>query len=160
MPTLNPTATSPAPTPVITCLGQCLVAVHPDTGELLWTKVLDRPLRRLLVAWKHLFYADQGKTSEVVWLDIHTGELKGSIEAGFDVTAALALGTRLYFAGPRGMLCITADGSSVFRVDLAPGEIVGADADGCELWRLPSGGTPGEGVLLVGDAVAQPDIDT
>ncbi len=147
-------------TPVITCLGQVLLAVHPDTGELLWSRELARPLRRVLVAWRHLFYADTGASSSIVWLDVRTGEPKGSVEAGFDVTAAVAVGQRVYFAGPRGMLCLTADGGTVLRVALAPGEIVGSDADGCEVWRIASGGTPGEGVLLVGDAVAQPDIDT
>lgn len=146
--------------PVITCLGQALVAVRPDTGELVWSRVLERPLRRLVVAWRHLFFAESGKSSEITWLDVHTGELRGSLDAGFDITAALADGTRVYFAGPRGAMCLTADGALVFRVALQPGEVAGFGADEREMWRIPSGGVPGEGVLLVGNQAAQPDIDT
>jgi outer membrane protein assembly factor BamB len=146
--------------PVVTCLGQVLIAVDPDSGERLWSRPLERPVRRLLKAWRHLFVADAGEPARIAWLDLATGEPRGVVDAGFVVTAALGAGTHVYFAGPDGALGLAADGSLVFRALLEGGEVVGRDADGRELWRVPAAGPRGDGVLLVGDAVAQPDIDT
>jgi hypothetical protein len=146
--------------PAITCLGQVLVAVDPASGERLWTRPLDRPVRRVLKAWRHLFVADSESPSRIAWLDLHSGEPRGSLDAGFTVTAALCVGTHVWFAGSDGALGMTADGSVVFRAAIEGAEVVGRDPEGGELWRVPCAGPKGDGVLLVGDAVAQPDIDT
>lgn len=58
--------------PVVTCLGQTLVAVDPDSGERLWSRPLERPVRRLLKAWRHLFVAGAGESSRIAQPDIDT----------------------------------------------------------------------------------------
>jgi outer membrane protein assembly factor BamB len=153
--------------PVVSCLGGILFAVDPETGAKIWTRKLEKPVRRLVLAWRHVFVATHGPDarshSDILWFDVHTGEQRGSFDAGFEITAALARGTHLYFAGSRAAIGVSADGSLLFRISLEANkdalEIVARDRNGGELWRMPAH-APGDGALLVGDAVAQPDIDT
>jgi outer membrane protein assembly factor BamB len=162
----------PSAVPVVSFLGNVLFAVEAETGQRLWTRPLERPVRRVAHAWRHVFVATHGpqadSSSQVLWFDIHTGEPRGGFDAGFVITAAVSRGTHVYFAGDRATIGLTADGSMLFRVALETTKqswggdeyaIVARDPSGRELWRAPAG-APNDTALLVGDVVAQPDIDT
>jgi hypothetical protein len=155
-----------AAAPIVTYLGGVLVAVDAETGARVWTRPLGKPVLRVVLAWRHVFVAvpAAGPTgeprSEILWFDVHTGEPRGERSIGFAVTAALARGTHVYFAGARGAVAMAADGTELFRVDLDGAQLVARDAGGRDLWREATVGEDGVGVLLLGDAVAQPDFDT
>jgi len=157
--------------PLVTYLGGMLVAADAETGTRVWTRTLDAPVLRMVLAWRHVFVAVPSvanpEVSDVVWFDVHTGEKRGEVHANFAIKAALARGTHVYFAGTAASMALAADGTLLFSLRLETvkqgflsneNDVVARDAAGNELWREKSSSAHGAGVLLLGDAVAQPDF--
>ncbi|HEY8077161.1 MAG TPA: hypothetical protein VIF62_23705 [Labilithrix sp.] len=159
--------------PIVTYLGGVLVAADAETGERVWTRPLGTPVLRMVLAWRHVFVAvpsvSRPEISDVVWFDVHTGDKRGELDAGFRITAALARGTHVYFGGEEASIALSADGTLLFTIRVETvtqgflsneTNLVARDAAGREMWREKTTSSHGAGVLLLGDAVAQPDFDS
>jgi outer membrane protein assembly factor BamB len=151
-----------------------LLALDPARGTPIWACPVRKTIGRALVVGRTVLAATSGPShgdpSEILVIDLPTGQERSAVEAGFEVTAALAGGGRAYFAGSRGLICLSADGAPLWRAMLEvtaasswSGDehaLVARDPAGRELWRrdkVPHGGCT---LLALGDAVAQPDFDT
>lgn len=163
----------PPSVPLLTTVGGSLLALDPISGARLWALPLQTGIGRVVVLGGMVLAATRGPSlgdpASILVIELASGEELRSIEAEFEVTAALARGDRAYFAGPRGLLCVTSDGRPAWRALVEITErawsgdlhsLVARDPAGRELWRQ-DGATTGAGALLaIGELVAQVDIDT
>jgi outer membrane protein assembly factor BamB len=161
---------APAPTPLITYLDGRIVALHPETGALLWNQVLEHVPQRVVVAEPSVFVAPRGGSTLVSIFDLHTGEPRGTVDAGFGISTALAQAGNVYFGGSRGLLGLRADGTVLFCATTElmqasawhgdKNDLVMKDAAGRELWRLLTARfSNADGMLILGDATAQTDFE-
>lgn len=160
---------APGPAPLITWCGGTLLAVDPARGTLLWERKVDASIERLLLT-DHLVVVATlvGMSTTLLLLDLATGVERGRVEAPFQVQAAMRHAELIFFGGRGGSMALRLDGSVAWRAALETVnssvwsgdqfDLVGRDASGRELWRLPQR-TLGGGAFAIGDAVAQPDFD-
>ena len=160
--------------PLVSFLGGHLVAFDAERGTVLWSLPAEanRPGRVLCVG-SLLFVATNGpEMRQAAAINIHdvmTGAARGSIEVGFEITAAIARGDRLYFAGDKGILVLAATGAVVWRAEVTTRsggmfghdehELIIFDAAGHETGRSPIAGAASNALLVLGDLVAQRDFD-
>jgi outer membrane protein assembly factor BamB len=165
----------PAPSPLVTILGNALTALDASSGRLLWSQPVAELVRRVVVAERTAFVVTapprSSDPSRVLVFDLHTGAPRASIEAGFPIMNALARGDRAYFGGTRGVLALRADGGVLFHATPTMTsesawsgdtyDLVMRDGAARELWRMPSApSSVADGLLVLGDAAAQPDFNT
>lgn len=143
--------------------------MDPTNGALLWERKLDVSIERLLVTDRLVVFATLVRLSTtLLLLDIATGAEHGRVEVPFQVQAAVRHADMLFFGGRGGSMALRLDGSVAWRAGLETVkssvwdgdqfDLVGRDASGRELWRLPQRPLGGC-ALAIGDAIAQPDFD-
>ena len=158
--------------PLITFFGKTLLALDADRGTKLWEQNIGDVVQRVVAAERTLFVAartDEEHTGRIFVFDLYTGAPRGSLEVDFRIETALVSGSRIYFGGRRGLVALHADGTMLFRASPermaetwrgAVLDVVMKDATGRESWRLPDvGSSHSDGLLVLGDAAAQPDFD-
>ena len=163
---------APAGAPLVSMIANHVVALDPEIGAVRWKQEVGRDVSRILVTAGIVFVAvDGGSGSTLLMFDVATGAPTGSLALPFFCRNTLVSGDRIYFAGTKGILALRSDGRVLFRVshetkemklregDL--GALVGHDATGAEIWRLPNMVVQtNASYLSLGDDVSQIDRDT
>ena len=151
--------------PLVWATQHALFALDPETGELRWRYETSK-LRRIFRLDDRLFVLT---AAGVDCVDVATGHSIGRVPLGFTPTAGVHTGDRLFVAGPDGAAALTTTGEILWSAkhEHAKGFSLKsfyacARGDGTEMWRQectsPSRyANPG---LVLGDQVAQPDIDS
>jgi len=144
-------------------LGGFLVQLDPDTGRVRWHANIP-DITRMFHAGDRLWVCAGGRVHAI---DFETGRYVGAAAVGFAIRAGVCDGERLVVAGPMHAACVDRNGTVVWsaRTESSGGIVstqhclVARDRNGAELWRteavtmhFPDAG------LLLGDAVAQPDL--
>lgn len=168
---MNAYREAPAGAPLVTLLSKQVVALHAETGALLWKQLIEQSITRVVVAAGIVFVAvDEGRDSTLLMFDLASGAPKGTLALPFRCVGALVSGDRIYFAGANGLFAVRGDGRLLFKVSRQVMEkrawdgdivdLVAQDPTGSELWRMPAVSMNTLATYLsVGHDVAQIDID-
>ncbi len=157
--------------PLVSMLGEHIVALDAETGALRWNHRVERHVTRIVVAGALVFVAaDEEQISTLSLFDLATGALRGSMPLPFRCVGALVSGDRVYFSGGNGLLAMRSDGRVMFQIrpqimkksawDGNTVDLVAHDATGGETWRLPNAPFSTRTYLSVGGDVAQIDLDS
>jgi len=168
---MNAYRETPAGAPLVTMLAKHIIALHAETGALLWKREIEKSVTRIVVKAGLVFVGvDEGRDTTLLMFDLATGAPKGTLALPFRCYGALVSGDRIYFAGAVGLFAVRGDGRLMFRVSREVMEkrvwdgdledLVARDPAGNELWRMPGMAINTLATYLaVGDDVAQIDID-
>jgi len=157
--------------PLVLILKNLLIAVEPESGVEIWRHMLRAPASRMFLVESRLFVA----TGDLLaCFDSTTGKEIGAVSLGFIVRAGFVRGQRLFLTGRGGAAVVTLEGNVLWKCDpenirhlISDGNdddmhLFAKSASGDALWDAKLGGSgfsSRNSGLLLGNSVAQPDLD-